>query len=102
MMLRRTAPPPNGVKLSWEQSTAPADVPVVLPANSPQEAAPKRTSLPSMLPPDCVAVAAWPAPAPASTGLGVRSEEHTSELQSRENLVCRLPLEKKKKSLGLA
>src|SRR5690606_40180274 len=27
-----------------------------------------------------------------------RSEEHTSELQSRENLVCRLPLEKKKKA----
>src|SRR5207302_11324126 len=27
----------------------------------------------------------------------VRSEEHTSELQSRENLVCRLLLEKKKK-----
>src|SRR5690606_39669720 len=26
----------------------------------------------------------------------VRSEEHTSELQSRENLVCRLLLEKKK------
>src|SRR5690606_39298439 len=29
---------------------------------------------------------------------GVRSEEHTSELQSRENLVCRLLLEKKKKN----
>src|SRR5690606_40361407 len=29
--------------------------------------------------------------------LWVRSEEHTSELQSRENLVCRLLLEKKKK-----
>src|SRR5690606_40759684 len=28
----------------------------------------------------------------------VRSEEHTSELQSRENLVCRLLLEKKKKN----
>src|SRR5207302_8135272 len=28
---------------------------------------------------------------------GARSEEHTSELQSRENLVCRLLLEKKKK-----
>src|SRR5436309_8027912 len=28
---------------------------------------------------------------------GRRSEEHTSELQSRENLVCRLLLEKKKK-----
>src|SRR5690606_40130932 len=29
-------------------------------------------------------------------GLPSRSEEHTSELQSRENLVCRLLLEKKK------
>src|SRR5690349_22957013 len=28
-----------------------------------------------------------------------RSEEHTSELQSRRDLVCRLLLEKKKKSL---
>src|SRR5690606_42051834 len=28
-----------------------------------------------------------------------RSEEHTSELQSRENLVCRLLLEKKKKQI---
>src|SRR5690606_41139259 len=28
----------------------------------------------------------------------LRSEEHTSELQSRENLVCRLLLEKKKTS----
>src|SRR3712207_8616442 len=27
-----------------------------------------------------------------------RSEEHTSELQSRQNLVCRLLLEKKKKT----
>src|SRR5690606_40729121 len=30
--------------------------------------------------------------------LGIRSEEHTSELQSRENLVCRLLLEKKKQT----
>src|SRR2546427_4333767 len=28
--------------------------------------------------------------------LGARSEEHTSELQSQSNLVCRLLLEKKK------
>src|SRR5690606_39525378 len=28
-------------------------------------------------------------------GLDIRSEEHTSELQSREKLVCRLLLEKK-------
>src|SRR2546430_12187296 len=31
------------------------------------------------------------------TKLGPRSEEHTSELQSQSNLVCRLLLEKKKK-----
>src|SRR5215471_20736981 len=30
-------------------------------------------------------------------GLSLRSEEHTSELQSRRDLVCRLLLEKKKK-----
>src|SRR3712207_7780845 len=34
---------------------------------------------------------AWPA----------RSEEHTSELQSRQYLVCRLLLEKKKKTTGI-
>src|SRR5690606_38136450 len=35
------------------------------------------------------------------TALGIpdRSEEHTSELQSRENLVCRLLLEEKKQQL---
>src|SRR5690625_6104287 len=31
-----------------------------------------------------------------SEGFGARSEEHTSELQSRGHLVCRLLLEKKK------
>src|SRR5947209_14924623 len=31
-------------------------------------------------------------------GQGPRSEEHTSELQSRQYLVCRLLLEKKKKT----
>src|SRR2546427_3400153 len=30
-----------------------------------------------------------------------RSEEHTSELQSQSNLVCRLLLEKKKKRTGV-
>src|SRR5215813_14429466 len=33
-------------------------------------------------------------------GLAIRSEEHTSELQSRPHLVCRLLLEKKKKKVG--
>src|SRR3712207_7334104 len=32
-------------------------------------------------------------------GVAVRSEEHTSELQSRQYLVCRLLLEKKKNLL---
>src|SRR5690242_20973231 len=34
----------------------------------------------------------------ASLGALLRSEEHTSELQSHVNLVCRLLLEKKKKN----
>src|SRR5215475_1443517 len=38
-----------------------------------------------------------PGMARISAKLCARSEEHTSELQSRENLVCRLLLEKKKK-----
>src|SRR3712207_7722398 len=33
--------------------------------------------------------------------MGLRSEEHTSELQSRQYLVCRLLLEKKKKARQL-
>src|SRR2546421_2176814 len=42
--------------------------------------------------------------APAQrSGRGPRSEEHTSELQSRSDLVCRLLLEKKKeKTLQMA
>src|SRR3712207_1693256 len=39
-----------------------------------------------------------PGVAPASAVLAARSEEHTSELQSRQYLVCRLLLEKKKKN----
>src|SRR5947209_16822532 len=34
----------------------------------------------------------------ALTKIAIRSEEHTSELQSRQYLVCRLLLEKKKES----
>src|SRR5258707_11909728 len=36
-----------------------------------------------------------------STAILVRSEEHTSELQSRQYLVCRLLLEKKKNTFRL-
>src|SRR2546422_8102591 len=46
-------------------------------------------------------VTLWPPPAPTykrsmRSVAGCRSEEHTSELQSRLHLVCRLLLEKKK------
>src|SRR2546427_8525071 len=34
---------------------------------------------------------------PNGQGMATRSEEHTSELQSQSNIVCRLLLEKKKK-----
>src|SRR5438270_4238331 len=36
------------------------------------------------------------------TWSSTRSEEHTSELQSQSNLVCRLLLEKKKRSASVA
>src|SRR2546427_11652647 len=39
-----------------------------------------------------------PTAEPVRAGWGLRSEEHTSELQSQSNLVCRLLLEKKKKN----
>src|SRR5260370_22229925 len=38
-------------------------------------------------------------PSPSTRASRSRSEEHTSELQSHLNLVCRLLLEKKKKKL---
>src|SRR3712207_7881251 len=45
----------------------------------------------------------WPWPSPGTRRIGVsclRSEEHTSELQSRQYLVCRLLLEKKKNKIS--
>src|SRR6267142_3128447 len=69
-----------------------------------------RSALPAAsLPPTVTALpaSAWtssrgeasptPGPAPLSSAPVGRSEEHTSELQSHVNLVCRLLLEQKKK-----
>src|SRR5690606_41462836 len=59
----------------------------------------------SSTPPRCRSAEAWTSCGAPRAGGGAasarpsRSEEHTSELQSRENLVCRLLLEKKKKSI---
>src|SRR5438093_9711478 len=46
----------------------------------------------------CPRARAPPETPPSSAPSGRRSEEHTSELQSLTNLVCRLLLEKKKKN----
>src|SRR3712207_9059067 len=45
-----------------------------------------------------LSIVPWPSSGAQSSGpKSPRSEEHTSELQSRQYLVCRLLLEKKKK-----
>ncbi len=56
IMLTSGTAPPSGSRLSWEQSTAPVEVPVVAEAKSPHSTGPKRVSLPSMLPPAWLAV----------------------------------------------
>src|SRR5258706_7432204 len=55
-------------------------------------------SLPSPAIP-CAIVTASAAAVPSSSSDAFRSEEHTSELQSLTNLVCRLLLEKKKRKI---
>src|SRR5438552_13466276 len=45
----------------------------------------------------CLARSPAIAPGPYPSSARIRSEEHTSELQSPDHLVCRLLLEKKKK-----
>src|SRR5690606_42089535 len=50
------------------------------------------------LPESAVVDALWVEIAHTYQKAVIRSEEHTSELQSRENLVCRLLLEKKNKT----
>src|SRR5690606_39713181 len=76
------------------------------PSRAPAAAIP----IPAARAPRCVAARSWHGSRKAGDRAGeigrikglqildpLRSEEHTSELQSRENLVCRLLLEKKKK-----
>ena len=68
--------PPSGVNESCMQFTAPVEVPVVAAANRPQPAAPKRTSLPSMLPPDCVVDSDWSTPIADEPRVAVLLGEH--------------------------
>src|SRR5690606_39465583 len=83
----------SNATLTWSASTRPK----LMPASD------ARASI-SAAPPGTLTVSVsnqvslttvWPAPSSAAAR-APRSEEHTSELQSRENLVCRLLLEKKK------
>src|SRR2546430_4469530 len=77
---------------------------VATPATAATVVVPERVPLPGFAPSAIVTlpvkpVAVFPCPSSAVTcTAGVRSEEHTSELQSQSNLVCRLLLEKKKKT----
>ena len=61
------------MKLSCIESTAPSEDAVLTVANSADWPGPKRTSLPSMLPPACCAPGAWSMLNPASAWFGVVS-----------------------------
>src|SRR2546430_8861317 len=49
---------------------------------------------------DGAAISTWVSNRGGVGAVTIRSEEHTSELQSQSNLVCRLLLEKKKRTNG--
>src|SRR5690625_6066588 len=76
---------PAAPKRTRPKGIAPSTVPEATTRNSVRRGLPSRTSI------------TWSLPGPASAHPDGRSEEHTSELQSRGHLVCRLLLEKKKK-----
>src|SRR3712207_7080564 len=79
--------------------TRAAPTPTIISTNS--EPAIEKKGTPAS-PATALARSVFPVPgAPtSSTPFGARSEEHTSELQSRQYLVCRLLLEKKKNDVS--
>src|SRR5688572_31984486 len=82
-MIRR---PPRSTLFPYTtlfRSPAPLEPPTILPAEVEERALVAPTGEPPAI--DC------------DGARKIRSEEHTSELQSQSNLVCRLLLEKKKK-----
>src|SRR2546427_9591360 len=86
--------PPPGYR-PFQTSRAPRSMPDaarILPyPQDPPGYRPFQTSRASRSMPDAARILPYPQDPP-----GYRSEEHTSELQSQSNLVCRLLLEKKK------
>src|SRR3712207_7484799 len=93
---------------NWTDSPARASA-IASPTDSAVCSVPSATTVPSSssswLPSTRTAVPSLTAestslPTPSTSGMpALRSEEHTSELQSRQYLVCRLLLEKKKNRL---
>src|SRR5690606_40274962 len=85
ILIARSAPQPSRARPTADASansiTAALYSASQVPRDSPPPAMPRASTQP------------WPRLASRRSR---RSEEHTSELQSRENLVCRLLLEKKK------
>src|SRR2546422_1808682 len=79
--------------LVWPLSKPPARLPLV---NTPRRSA-KLPAIVRLVSSSASASASSTACKEAIVGGASRSEEHTSELQSRLHLVCRLLLEKKKK-----
>src|SRR3989449_10384139 len=92
-------PPPHATRLETitAESAMPAPTPAKWTAESPDRpAAPRRSRTRAEAKTSTNALATPPAKRNARKATS-RSEEHTSELQSRLHLVCRLLLEKKKK-----
>src|SRR6202451_1447124 len=83
MMLIIGIIPPSGVKESCMELTQPQLVSVVTVANNAELATPKRTSLPSMFPPGCVALAVWSIP--CSNGLPLDSAEYVAVIPTTNN-----------------
>src|SRR5690606_41658517 len=100
-------PPPATYTLSLHDALPISDTPSAISATG-RATSRKRASCPKNAPILTVGSTIWvgstctvsslvTSTAPIPGGPCARSEEHTSELQSRENLVCRLLLEKKKR-----
>src|SRR4051812_49552467 len=93
----------DGLGLLAGQQLAREGHKVVLHARSEARAQDARRKLPdceAVLIGDVATLAAMHSVADQANAHGRRSEEHTSELQSHVNLVCRLLLEKKKSPTG--
>src|SRR3989442_3025320 len=86
--LNEGTPPPGGAVESWQ------------PGPSETRSATPRAAIGRRLHADMAGLDTFPQRTRADSQRSLRSEEHTSELQSRPHLVCRLLLEKKKYTSG--